>query len=681
MDALFHTGYPHPINVFATLVLTALPVLSPFTGREALEMRSMMNDGVAGLLALCYLIAWSRLRVIHTNRSPVFYWAYLLVQTALVSLIYFLDGGLTRFLFVVVAVQAVYLSRPRAWIPFLGSLGALWLTLYLVISPDPGASMVATIGMYFLYLIFAAMVTLTTVQQERQAVVAQELLAGVDRRHQTLRAFEQIVGHRTETQERERLAQTIAASLQDHLTALVEQMDRLLAASVELNRQTARAVRLQAKGALGAVRQAVQALRPGQEQELDAYHDLHEDDEVAPDPRDEPSFPWTDPLRVYHVWNVGVIVVTTGVVIASALVGDRSHWTLLLGAGLGLLVAYGGTATAKQPWSRTLCLVIQSWLIIEIVSLSGEPLMNHLFIIVAAQMVFLVPTDNRWLVAAVIFPTLLSAAALWLTNLFVGQESQIFTLTAAFTVTNFFGAVMAFMTRREVEARQRAVTYAEQLAEVNRLLEQRVQEIRQMAIARERVRMAREIHDGLGHHLTIVIVELQYAEELADEDRAAALQHISSARRVVQAAMAASWEMSDSLERFDQPLPVALLELVGAWQQGNGVLVTLRIDGEFAGLPAAARITLYRAVQESLTNIQKHARAHHVVITLVEEPQQVSLTVTNDTTGAAPLADSGQGGFGLVGLKERADSLHGEFRAEPQPDGGFRVHLVLPLGV
>lgn len=295
-------------------------------------------------------------------------------------------------------------------------------------------------------------------------------------------------------------------------------------------------------------------------------------------------------------------------------------------------------------------------------------------------MVFLVPPVNRWLVAAVIFPTVLSGLALWLTALFRDNLQVLLTLAAAFSVTNFFGAVMAFMTKRQVEARERAVLYAEQLEKVNRLLEARQQEVRRMAIARERVRMAREIHDGLGHHLTIVIVELQYVEQLAGEDRAGALQHIDAARQVIRMAIAASREMFETLERFERPLPVAIRDLVKTWQKGDGVAVDLRIDGEFAALSTAARITLYRTVQESLTNIQKHARATQVTVILLQLPDRVFLSVANDSSGGGAMAEAGRSGFGLVGLQERADSLQGELSAGARPDGGFEVKLVLPLG-
>lgn len=676
MDALFLTGYPHAINLFAALLLTLLPSLSPLAEGGIPALR----NGLAGIISLLYLAGWSRIRVFHADRPPRFFWLYITAQTVVVSLIYALDGGLTRFLFVVVAVQAVYVSPVRRWAPYLGTLAALWLSLYLAFSPDPRQNMVATIGLYLSYLLFAAFVTFTAVQQERQNRVAQELLEGVNRQHHTLRAYEQRVGHRAEGEERERLARTICTTLLSRLTTLMEELYQGLAGGAP-DRATSRAARLHAKDVLAEIRQVVRTLRPEAEAEL-VEEDEPEPGQFRYSPPPEPTIPyrWTDPIRVYHVWNVLVTGLVLGVIVASALVERSPRWWLLLTAGACLLLAYGASAWFRQPWNRTLALIVQCGLIVWMVVLSEEPLMNHLFLIVAAQMVFAVPPVTRWLVGAVTFPTLLSGAALALTTEFASDLPLLLTLTAAFGVTNFFGAVMAFMTRRQVEDRQRAVLYTEQLAEVNRKLEARVYELQRMAVARERVRMAREIHDGLGHHLTIVIMELQYAEQLADEDADATRQHVAQAVQVIDAAMASARELVENLDRFERPLAEAIFDMVQAWRKGNGVTVSLRVGGDFAELTTAARVTLYRAVQESLTNIQKHTRASHVDIELLQLPDRVILHVMNDDRGGAPRFEAMRSGFGLLGLKERADALQGEFTAGSRPQGGFQVRMVLPFG-
>jgi len=681
LDAMFRTGYPHAINLFAALMMASLPVLSLLSG-EAAPGRPLWASGLAVGLGWAYLLAWSRVR----PNDPrwvrgIYHELYLLGQTAIIAAIYALDGGLSRFIFVVVAVQAVYLIPVRRWAPFVGTLAVLWLTLFLAITPpsESGASMVAIIGMYLLYLIFAALVTFTTLQQERQRRLAQKLLDGVDQRFQALKAYDMTVEQRTESEERERLARTIHATLVTRLIELGERLIALSEGAAALSRESAREARLLAKAILGEVREAVRTLRPGKD-----GIELEEDEPSQFDAPPEPEFALkvTDPSNLYHIWNLGVIIITAGIMIASKLIGQREQWLPVLLLVISLLAAYGGTAVVRAAYAvRAFFVVVQAGVIFSLVWLTDEPLMNHLFLVISAQMVFLIPLGLRGAVAAVAFPTILTGAALWLPDGNFSGHAFPISLTVAFGVTYFFGTVMAYMTRRQLEARKEAVLYAQQLIEVNRLLEARVLEARAVAIARERVRMAREIHDGLGHHLTTVIVELQYAEALAGEDSEAAAGHIRSALGITAAAMKASQEMVQTLERFDRPLPEALHELVNGWMKATGTPVFLRIDGDCAALSTAVRITLFRAVQESLTNIQKHARATRVEIRLNRASDRVSLQVVNDDLGGGGRVEAVRSGFGLVGLRERTEALMGEFQVGPRPEGGFQVSLVLPIGL
>lgn len=677
LDALFRTGYPHPMNLFAALMLAFVPALSWLSGEAA--DRAVWARLMSIALGLIYLAAWTRIRPIAPAwRRGAYHELYLLAQAALVAAIYALDGGLTRFLFAVVAVQAVYLIPVRRWAPFVGTLAALWLALYLAITPpgEPGENMVASIGMYFLYLVFATLVTLTMLQQERQGRLAQQLLDGVNQRHEVLREYDQTVEHRAESEERERLAQTIHARLAVRLGDLAAQL-RAMLESGSPDRQAVRGARLEAKAVLGEVRDAVRALRPSQEggelEEADAPW------RFAGPPEPKVNLKLTDPINLYHFWNVGVLVLTAGVMTASRLVGGSPDWLRVLLLTLGLLAAYAAASARGVPYAlRALFVVIGAGLVFTLVLLTREPLMNHLFLVVSAQMVFLMPGGTRGVVAAVAFPTALTAAALLFSNAALGVSPL--SLTVAFGVTYFFAAVMAHMTRLQVEARTRAIQYAQQLREVNRLLEARLLEARQVAIARERVRMAREIHDGLGHHLTAVIVDLQNAETLAGEEPEEARAHVQSALEVIQAAMRSSQEMVDALDRFERPLPKAIHDLVTRWMQVTGTPVILRVDGGGTDLSTAARMTLFRTVQESLTNIQKHARPTRVEIALTQLADRVILRVFNDDVGRTEHEEAVRSGFGLLGLKERAQALMGEFEAGPRSEGGFQVSLILPIG-
>lgn len=675
LDSLFRTGYPHPINLFVALMLFLLPLLE---GTASGFARPTQRFAAGILVAIPFLVTWTRIRVYNPERPNWYIQIYLVVQTVLVSAIYVFSGGLTRFLFIVVAVQAVYLSPARRWGPYLGTLGVLWLTLYLVISPnDPSADRVSTIGMYASYLVFAAVVTYTSVQQERQVQVAQELLDLIGERNRILREHDSTVEHLAEVEERERLARTIYATLSDQLARLLSDLDQLAQRATPISRAEFREARLAAKGVLGQIRDAVRTLRPDENDRL-------EDDEGerlwGPAPRVPGLERAPDPMRVLNTWNLIIIVVTVGVFVASDLVAGTSRWLSLSALGFGLLAVFSGSLFAKEPRIRTLYLVLQAGFCVSLVWLSREPLMNHLLMIVASQIIFLVPLANRWVLGAVLFPTCLTAVTMWATGLFEKAWLPLMAWTAAFAVTYFFSAVMSFMTRRQVEARQQAMLYATQMAEVNRLLEARLQEVRRMVIAGERIRLAREIHDSWGHHLTLAIMELQYAEALASEGGNDATEHLNMAREVVAAAWKSGSEMILSLERFDRPLSEAISQLVGAWQAGNRQEVRLDFQGNLTGIPAAVGIALYRAVQESLTNIQKHARARRVEISLIRHPDRVVLEVSNDSRTGRTSGTDESSGFGLIGLRERTEALMGEFRAAERPDGGFQVQVVLPLG-
>jgi len=104
-----------------------------------------------------------------------------------------------------------------------------------------------------------------------------------------------------------------------------------------------------------------------------------------------------------------------------------------------------------------------------------------------------------------------------------------------------------------------------------------------------------------------------------------------------------------------------------------GLPVELRVEGEPVQLPAGVDLTAYRLVQEGLTNAIKHARAQHAEVLVRYRDGNVELTVSDDGAG------DGQGGNGLVGMRERVSVYGGRLDAGPRPEGGFRLHATLPV--
>ena len=247
-----------------------------------------------------------------------------------------------------------------------------------------------------------------------------------------------------------------------------------------------REARLEAKAVLGEVRSAVRTLRPGEEgAELD---EADAPGRFAGPPDPQAPLKLTDPIRVYHVWNAGVLAVTAGVMLVAHWVAGDPHWWRVLLLTILLLGAYAGASVSPVPyaWRRLLRRGPGRADLLTAGLDNREPLMNQLFLVgVARRWFFLMPggswgswrpwPSRRWLTGA-------SARA----DRRRGGAVPPLSLTVAFGVTYFFAAVMAQMTRLQLEARTRAMHYAQQLREVNRQLEARLVEARRVAIARER---------------------------------------------------------------------------------------------------------------------------------------------------------------------------------------------------
>jgi signal transduction histidine kinase len=253
-----------------------------------------------------------------------------------------------------------------------------------------------------------------------------------------------------------------------------------------------------------------------------------------------------------------------------------------------------------------------------------------------------------------------------------GWPGGLFSLLPYIGGYSFFAA-FGKATRDADEARKESQRLLEELRAAQ-------DQLRQLAMAEERNRLARELHDSLGHRLTVAVVQLEGAQRLipTDPDRAARMieamreqmkQALSDLRRTVAT-------LRTPLED-DLPLDQALTRLAQDFQEGTGLVVRLTLPPGLPLLPESYRLALYRAAQESLTNAQRHARAKHVKLDLSLADRHVALTVADDGQGLP--ADLNGGGFGLKGLRERAAQLGGELALSLGPNGGTQLVFSLPL--
>jgi signal transduction histidine kinase len=207
------------------------------------------------------------------------------------------------------------------------------------------------------------------------------------------------------------------------------------------------------------------------------------------------------------------------------------------------------------------------------------------------------------------------------------------------------------------------------------------------AIGLERSRMARELHDIAAHHLSGMVVQTAVVERLIDRDPQAAKEAAAWIRaqgketlhnlRLVVGALRGPGR--DDLEDDGAPVPgLAVLDRLVRTAHELGTPVALVQDGERKELPPIADITFYRVIQEALSNAREHAPGAPARVLLRYGESEVSLAVENEAR-PAPERQRTNRGFGLAGMRERAQLIGATFDAGPTPSGGWRVSLTLPL--
>ncbi|GAB3657895.1 sensor histidine kinase [Glycomyces tarimensis] len=213
-----------------------------------------------------------------------------------------------------------------------------------------------------------------------------------------------------------------------------------------------------------------------------------------------------------------------------------------------------------------------------------------------------------------------------------------------------------------------------------------VNETRRRSVAEERLRIARELHDAVGHHLSLINVQTSAAMRKLKKDRSYSteetLKVVAETSRLslreLRSLVGVLREAGEDSPTGPGPSLAQLPSLV-AVAEATGLEVTLRQDGH-AELPAAVDAAAYRVAQEALTNVIRHANAERAWINVVTGTTTLAVSVADD--GTAPVkAGKVAAGNGLTGMRERAEGLGGTFDAEPREDGGFIVEATWPLEV
>ena len=205
--------------------------------------------------------------------------------------------------------------------------------------------------------------------------------------------------------------------------------------------------------------------------------------------------------------------------------------------------------------------------------------------------------------------------------------------------------------------------------------------VAELSAAAERNRLARDIHDGLGHFLTAIAVQLEKAEAFRDRDQAAASQAVTDARSLARQALQDVRGSVRALRGDEPSLPLSAMLAGLVRQAGLGESqVTLTVTGDEAAVAASARTAVFRAAQEALTNARKHSGARQVSMSVAFDAREVRLVVSDDGCGFDPLphAAHAQYGLGLAGMRERAALAGGRAEVDSQPGAGTTVTVTIP---
>ena len=276
--------------------------------------------------------------------------------------------------------------------------------------------------------------------------------------------------------------------------------------------------------------------------------------------------------------------------------------------------------------------------------------------------------------------TLVAACSAVMVTIWISQAHPIAQLVrelAVWTAALAFVIVISRMLLVQHKARTEMEALAGRLGDANEQLRVQAAEIGELAKAQERNRIARDIHDVLGHYLTVVHVQLEAAKTLFKREPETARAAILKAQALTREGLS-EVRRSVSLLRdspsTERPL-LAAIEKLASECKADGIHAAVRLRGTPRALPEPVEITLYRAAQEALTNVRRHARASKLDIELAfASGSGIRLRIEDDGVGSDLLNQ----GFGLVGLRERAESVGGSMSVRSALGGGFTLEIELP---
>ncbi|NTW01290.1 MAG: two-component sensor histidine kinase [Oscillochloris sp.] len=670
-----HTPYPLALQGVITLILLITPI-SGLGLRDAISMaeapqRYWAMTAIVGLhlIMICFVPA---------RRLPL--WVqitYLLIQctlTATAQVLFVVP--IFDYVYLAIVLQALTLFRPWLWIPFAVGVWALWSGSIIIASASALGWLQSNLALAFpaTCVIIAAIIY---IRQHRRSEQALLMLQQIQLRYDSLSTALREIQQRVALEERHRLAQLLTDEVQTAL-ARTEQSVVATINQAQSNLSRLQVMVAQTRDSAGAaverLRSAITMLRRGDIDEQ-AFH-RPTIATIIINPLDELVIS-SQPYRILS-WVLPIVFVLLSLLITFTQHQISTDGVLPLMALYALLLlAYIYTQRTRDPLLLQIGLAGQTLAVVALAIITQAlPILLGL-LLVLWQIALRLPL-GQIVLFLVGTPTTISLLLIRIRPQSVDRESLLICIVAAMAVV---GPLL--LARRQLERRRQTELRA---ALLNSEIEQQTAEVRTLAVASERSRLAREFHDDLGSRLVLINLQLQLVEELVAEGSEDALAQLQTSREQLRAAWRSVLAVADAeLPLTGGSLGAALTDLATQCRRSTAAMVNLEVDNGLENLDPAVACTIYRAVQEGMANACKHARSNQISVQISLNTSHATAVVINDDRPAGNVpstrteSEATRGSYGLVGLRERAEALGGGMDAGPLPNGGFRLMLVLPV--
>lgn len=282
--------------------------------------------------------------------------------------------------------------------------------------------------------------------------------------------------------------------------------------------------------------------------------------------------------------------------------------------------------------------------------------------------------DQDWMLAANVGIILTFILAVYL---YSSRLAIVWASAPIFFAGQVFILIFTQMAVTEQRARLKLETLAAELSEANKHLSEYADRVRELTITQERNRMAREIHDGLGHYLTTINMQIKAASAILSKDNKKALSLLENAQNLSSVALVDVRNSVFALRQDPVEMPPLYERIAEMAKSASSVNrnIELSIIGEPRPVNTQLDLTLFRAAQETINNANKHSKSSSVILSLdYTNPDRIELETIDDGIGS----DEINHGFGLLGIQERVRLLNGDTQIVTSSGKGFKIKISIP---